>query len=506
MLFPCCYIIAIAIPFFGGTNETTQSPIANIAKENPSTISTEEHAFKKSKTLLEFLTQQEPSPQGSLSPYEAIAKIPNNIFEYEYASQSLFGGHDILTARGIEPSITYTSDIAGNPVGGIHPKGGTYMDNIAFNCLFNTEKLFGWHGGYLMVSAIQRDGISLSQKNIGNQFPVQQVQMPGTGTGETFHFYELDYEQRFYHDHASIKSGRFIAGDDFDSSPLYWLYMGKGINGRPLSLGANGNFTVPPNASWASRFKIELPSSTSARIGAYQMTQNSVNGLNWNFYPHDGVMLLAQYEWDPEFFKPTETSLPSSSINKPTESSLPREHAFNKARLPASPDTSKGLMGHYWMGGYYSTYEYTQFNSKALRPDAFGFYWHADQTVYRPHPTNNTGLVLWTVTTLCPQENISLLPLQINGGAIYTGLIPTRRNDFTIAGFTYGEFSSNYANIQQKTGKGNPTYELVYEFGYRVNMTKFAYIQPDLQWIINPGGTGHIPNAVVLGAQIGVVF
>jgi porin len=44
------------------------------------------------------------------------------------------------------------------------------------------------------------------------------------------------------------------------------------------------------------------------------------------------------------------------------------------------------------------------------------------------------------------------------------------------------------------------------EGGYRVNLTKFAYVQPDVQWIINPGGTGTIPNALVLGAQIGVTF
>jgi carbohydrate-selective porin OprB len=31
-------------------------------------------------------------------------------------------------------------------------------------------------------------------------------------------------------------------------------------------------------------------------------------------------------------------------------------------------------------------------------------------------------------------------------------------------------------------------------------------VQPNLQWIINPGGTGNIPNALVLGAQMSVSF
>jgi carbohydrate-selective porin OprB len=29
---------------------------------------------------------------------------------------------------------------------------------------------------------------------------------------------------------------------------------------------------------------------------------------------------------------------------------------------------------------------------------------------------------------------------------------------------------------------------------------------PCAQWIINPGGTGRIANALVLGAEIGVTF
>ena len=37
-------------------------------------------------------------------------------------------------------------------------------------------------------------------------------------------------------------------------------------------------------------------------------------------------------------------------------------------------------------------------------------------------------------------------------------------------------------------------------------MSEFFYVQPNLQYIVQPGGTGSIPNALVLGAQIGVIF
>jgi porin len=73
-------------------------------------------------------------------------------------------------------------------------------------------------------------------------------------------------------------------------------------------------------------------------------------------------------------------------------------------------------------------------------------------------------------------------------------------------GVIYGRFSRAYAGTQIFLGNGDPRYELVIEAGYRIQFTKFASIQPDVQYIVNPGGTGRIPNALVLGAQIGITF
>jgi len=127
-----------------------------------------------------------------ISSYDAMANMPHTIMEFEHASGNWGGGRDFLDHHGIEFSLTYTSDMTGNPVGGKNPYGFTYCDNIALGCLIQTEKLFGWRDGYFMMSTLQRNGLSLSQKNIGNQFTVQQV-----FGGETFHWYELSYEQKF---------------------------------------------------------------------------------------------------------------------------------------------------------------------------------------------------------------------------------------------------------------------------------------------------------------------
>ena len=37
-------------------------------------------------------------------------------------------------------------------------------------------------------------------------------------------------------------------------------------------------------------------------------------------------------------------------------------------------------------------------------------------------------------------------------------------------------------------------------------LTPWLYVMPSVQYVIRPGGTGSIPNALVLGAEIGVTF
>ena len=54
---------------------------------------------------------------------------------------------------------------------------------------------------------------------------------------------------------------------------------------------------------------------------------------------------------------------------------------------------------------------------------------------------------------------------------------------------------------------GGQDYETVIELTYRIDLHQGAvFIQPDLQYIIQPGGTSHIENALVLGTQIGINF
>ncbi len=126
--------------------------------------------------------------------------------------------------------------------------------------------------------------------------------------------------------------------------------------------------------------------------------------------------------------------------------------------------------------------------------------------VYQETPGSDQGLTIWAASGLYPQPSISIVPFQVNVGLVYKGLIPRRDDDQTTFGVIYGKFSGDYARTVKAAGNGDPDYESVIETGYRIQLTKFAFIQPDIQWVIRPSGTGRIPNALVIGAEMGITF
>lgn len=414
-----------------------------------------------------------------------------------------WGIRNYLDDGGAELSASYTNNIAGNPTGG-QSQGFTYTDNTSFGLELDFEKMLGWQGLTFTVSGLNRAGSSLSQDNIGNQFTVQQVY-----GGQTAMFYALVLEQNLLDDKINIKAGRFSTGDDFASSPIYWLYMNNGIDGNPQALPVNTQFSAYPWAVWAARVRVEPTPEINAMVGAYQVSNRVFNrdyhGLDWSMRGGDGVLLIGQVGWTPEFFKrPVEKSVPSDGKSAVAT----KARSEGKSFKAISPETEmKGLPGHYWFGAYYSPWTFQDIgNAGETVTNSYGFYWHADQMVWQEAPGSDQGLTLWSAFVLSPQQNIAKLPFQANAGIVYKGLVPSRDNDYSVLGFVYGKFSSDYAGAVSETGGGYPEYEIVLEAAYRVNFTQFAYIQPDLQWVINPGGTGDIPNALVLGAQMGVTF
>jgi hypothetical protein len=75
---------------------------------------------------------------------------------------------------GLALAGDYTSECAGNPVGG-QRQGVTYTHNIGLALFAELDKLLGLDDAAFLVSGSDRAGTSLSGRYIGNVYAVEQI-------------------------------------------------------------------------------------------------------------------------------------------------------------------------------------------------------------------------------------------------------------------------------------------------------------------------------------------
>jgi porin len=113
----------------------------------------------------------------------------------------------------------------------------------------------------------------------------------------------------------------------------------------------------------------------------------------------------------------------------------------------------------------------------------------------KSHPTGQ-GLYAWGVFVANPDDDINLVPYWVSAGLTYKGLIPSREADRLEIGFYHGFFSSD-SGLDDETQ---------IEVSYRAQFTSWLGIGPDIQYIVNPGGSPDAGNAFVLGLNLTAFF
>lgn len=441
----------------------------------------------------EPLTQTERS---LLQAREEAAVLPGGFNKADYMTGDWGGLRDRLFQSGVEVFGFYNTIISGNVAGGIDPGNATYVHDTWVGLKFDLEKILGWNGGQFVVSGINRFGEDLTAKYIGSIYSTQQM----VGGQRTF-LYQLYLQQKLIGDQLTAKIGRFGASDDFNTSPLYGYSLNNGINGNIRNVLFNTRFSAYPFATWAGALFFNPTPEFGVKAGIFQtsegMFENDDNGLNFGIGDRDGYTAIVQIGWSPEFSKrPVATASSTTSY---------AGKGVRDSKAVAAPEM-KGMPGHYWIGATYSEWElYPRFEG-GFEDHSYGFYAHADQMVTREAPGSDEGLTVFLAAGYYPQSEISIVPFQFNAGLNYKGLPPGRPDDRTMLHFIYGKISDDYARTVRVPGGEEADSEKVLEFAHRFQITPWAYIQPDIQWVINPGGTGDIDDAVVIGAQMGVTF
>jgi len=380
-----------------------------------------------------------------------------------------------LEDQGIVPTLTFVTDSLGNPSGG-KEQGFTTANNVGLDLNFDLEKLCGLEGGSFLLSMSYRFGGSLSANYIHNVFTVQQV-----FGGETFHLINLAYLQKLFDDRVKLRLGRIATGDDFLISPYNYVFVQNGFDGNPVGIFFNSpGMTAYPNDTWGALVKVRPTARTYIMGGVYNgdpsIRDNSNNGADFSM---DGPLFAIA------------------------------EIAYQPNSLPGD----RGLIGNYKAGFWYDNSLFGDFNTGEFERGNWGFYTLFDQVLVRfGEQGSHRGFGIAGSFLVSPDQSISQMPYFFTAALVTRGIFPSRPVDIIGLGVVYGHFSNDLQNFQRRAQQLDPNVgvqsdETAVELTYRLALLKSAlYFQPDLQYVFRPGGTGRIPDALVLGAQVGVNF
>jgi len=432
----------------------------------------------------------------------------------KYATGNWFGVRDTLEDHGVTFDGKWRGTFYGLTGGGKDATGrenvarGAFDEEITFGLKLDFAKLLNVEAleGLTATGGVRyRDGYN--PNNYVGASPLFQPSRYQSGVQWRLMPFYLTYttpELLGVKNLITVSGGWQNPYEFFLDSPDSKLFTNNSI-GTAKGLGANIAWSSS-YAAWGGFLKIKPTEWYYAMAGLYeaipQATAYSNHGLD-----------LAGYGPDPSangLFAVGETGV----TPKIGASKLPGKYAF---------------------GGYYYGLENTSYFGQNY-DGKYGFYWQADQMLFReaspaaevaplakgpsdgksfkefkepvaaPAKLSDQGLYAINLLTYAPKYD-NVTPFFFYTGLIYKGLIPTRDQDQLGVAFSYGNYSYYKIVAEEDAGKFvHQTYEAAVEADYRIQLTKFAYVQPFWQYIIRPNGTGLVQNANIFGLHMGVNF
>jgi porin len=150
-----------------------------------------------------------------------------------------------------------------------------------------------------------------------------------------------------------------------------------------------------------------------------------------------------------------------------------------------------------------------------LRHDGtYGVYAIIDQMVYRfAGEGDERGVSIFARVVGSPSDR-NQIDAYADAGIVFTGMISRRPNDVFGVGFAYTGISDDASAFDRDSGLSViRNYEALLEISYTAELKPGWTLQPDFQYIWQPGGnvpdddgSGAVQNAVVLGARTTMSF
>jgi porin len=439
----------------------------------------------------------------------------SNLSRSNYLLGDLFGLRTELSQFGVSLAIQETSEVLGNATGGVH-RGVAYDGLTQAILQLDTQRAFGWYGGLFNVSALQLHGRNLSADDLDSLQTASGIE----GDRAT-RLWELWYDQKMLpEDRLDIKIGQISADQEF-------IYS------------AGGAYFVNTMFGWPLVPSVDLPGGGPA----YPL---SAPGVRVRYRPLDPVTVLVgvfngapakNAAGDSQQVNPSGTAFP---LNGGTLTFVELQYAYPALGSMVYPGEGAPLGHTYKLGVWYDSEHFAdqRYDNMGLplasplsdgvplaHHGDYSVYAVADQMVWRKGSDPNRSVSLFARVMDTPQGDRNLIDFSANAGVVYHDPLTNRPDDTLALGMGYAHVSREAVAYDREVAAYNLTVdpsgyfpvrstETYVEATYQYQVHPWWQVQPDIQYVFNPGGGianpdapgERVHNELVMGVRTNVLF
>jgi porin len=358
-----------------------------------------------------------------------------------------------------------------------------YAQQIEVETLLDMERIAGIHDARAQMTLNYRTGRSLSRDVLHNQFSVQELY----SDSQILRLSQLNWLQHFADRRVTVQVGWSPVGNHFARLPSFCKFQSFVVCGHANANTVNGGSQNGPISQWGARIKLWPTEHFYINTGVYR---NNIDGGT------DGGFDLS-FDHDGNYY--------------------PLEIGWTRA--------DGARRGSIAIGGYYNSAEtpdvYYDFNHDPagvtglpflLHSGRHGGYVMGEQVVYQPDPENPArGLTLMGIAGFGDEATARFRHFAI-AGAVYQGPFASRPDDFMSFMAAWARTNPRLSRFQRERKDRRPDSppaqrsETVLELGFGIQATPGLLLQPNLQYIVQPGGNDDRRNELVLGLHFAINF
>lgn len=362
---------------------------------------------------------------------------------------------------GIDLMLTHIGEYMAVTSGGLAQKG-EYLSRTDLGVTLNTEKLLRWKDGTFQFTFMHTDG-GQPNDHSGSLQGVSNIEAPATAK-----LLEAWYDQGFFSGSASLRFGLYDLNTEFDAMETAKMFSNPsfGISPDYSQSGVNGP-SIFPTTSLALRARYQSAGNLYAQaaiLDGVPGKPGAPRGTYVRLDPQDGWLVAA------------ETGYRATRATNSKERYLKLGVGAWRYTEPLTADVNGNPIGA----------SYSQ-----------GFYLISEAHLYRETEGSAKGLY-WFLHYGHAGEKLHQIGHYVGGALIYTGLLPGRDEDQ----LGLGVASASNGQYFLDANPGFESRETIWELAYRARVTPWLSVQPDIQYVENPGTDPVVKNATVASVRV----